>query len=76
LCPSTAGPRSIRDEPSSARPSEADRSIEASGESAHIDGNPQLTELMNSLVNGVSLADLQVRLSLGEHPPAGLSGPR
>lgn len=33
---------------------------------AYVDANPRLTEPMNSLVNGVNLADLQVRLALGE----------
>ena len=38
-------------------------------EPAYIDCNPRLTEPMNSLVNGVNLAELQLRLSLGEHLP-------
>jgi predicted ATP-grasp superfamily ATP-dependent carboligase len=42
---------------------------EASQEAAYIDCNPRLTEPMNSLVNGVNLADLHVRLSLGEELP-------
>lgn len=40
---------------------------ETSRRPAYIDCNPRLTEPMNSLVNGVNLADLQVRLTLGEH---------
>jgi hypothetical protein len=41
-----------------------------SGRPDYIDCNPRLTEPMNSLVNGVNLADLQVRLTLGEHLPS------
>jgi hypothetical protein len=37
---------------------------------AYIDANPRLTEPVNALVNGVNLPELQVRLSLGEHPEA------
>jgi len=33
---------------------------------AYIDANPRITEPVNALVNGINLADLQVRLSLGE----------
>lgn len=43
---------------------------EARAEPAYVDCNPRLTEPMNALVNGVNLPDLQVRLSMGEHPPA------
>ncbi len=45
---------------------------------SYIDANPRITEPMNAMVNGVNLADLQVRLSLGEtlsprlSPQAGL----
>lgn len=43
---------------------------ETSRRPAYIDCNPRLTEPMNSLVNGVNLADLQVRLTLGEGLPS------
>ena len=36
---------------------------------SYIDANPRITEPMNAVVNGVNVADLQVRLSLGEHMP-------
>ncbi|HVM72503.1 MAG TPA: hypothetical protein VMT91_12150 [Anaerolineales bacterium] len=39
---------------------------EQTGRPAYIDANPRITEPMNALVNGINLADLQVRLSLGE----------
>lgn len=35
---------------------------------SYIDANPRITEPMNAVVNGVNVADLQVRISLGEHP--------
>ena len=41
---------------------------EAEARPAYIDANPRITEPMNAFFNGVNLADLQVRLSLGEHP--------
>ena len=36
---------------------------------SYIDANPRITEPMNAVVNGVNVADMQVRLSLGEHVP-------
>jgi predicted ATP-grasp superfamily ATP-dependent carboligase len=36
---------------------------------SYIDANPRITEPMNAVVNGVNVADLQVRLSLGERTP-------
>jgi carbamoylphosphate synthase large subunit len=39
---------------------------EEAGRPSYIDANPRITEPMNALFNGVNLADLQVRLSLGE----------
>lgn len=43
---------------------------EAAGQAAYIDANPRLTEPVNALANGVNLPELQVLLSLGEHPDA------
>jgi predicted ATP-grasp superfamily ATP-dependent carboligase len=42
---------------------------EAAERPSYIDANPRLTEPMNAVVNGVNVADLQVRLSLGESVP-------
>jgi predicted ATP-grasp superfamily ATP-dependent carboligase len=42
---------------------------EETGTPAYIDANPRLTEPMNAVLNGVNVADLQVRLSLGERTP-------
>jgi len=36
---------------------------------SYIDANPRITEPMNAVVNGVNVADMQVRLSLGERTP-------
>ena len=36
---------------------------------SYIDANPRITEPMNAVVNGVNVADMQVRLSLGERRP-------
>lgn len=41
---------------------------EETGRPTYIDANPRITEPMNAFFNGVNLAELQVRLSLGEHP--------
>ncbi|MCB2177617.1 MAG: carbamoyl-phosphate-synthetase [Actinomycetales bacterium] len=49
---------------------------EATGRAAYIDPNPRLTEPMNALVNGANLAELQVRLSLGEQLPSVADGTR
>lgn len=46
------------------------------GRPSYVDPNPRLTEPMNSLLNGVNLADLQVRMSLGEHPRRAAAGTR
>ena len=37
---------------------------------SYIDANPRITEPMNAVVNGVNVADMQVRLSLGERTPS------
>lgn len=42
---------------------------ESTEQAAYIDANPRLTEPVNAFANGVNLPELQVRLSLGEHPP-------
>ena len=39
---------------------------ESSRQPSYIDANPRITEPMNALINGINLADMQVRLSLGE----------
>jgi predicted ATP-grasp superfamily ATP-dependent carboligase len=42
---------------------------EETGRPSYIDANPRITEPMNAVVNGVNVADMQVRLSLGEQIP-------
>lgn len=42
---------------------------EETGRPSYIDANPRITEPMNAVVNGLNVADMQVRLSLGERPP-------
>ena len=42
---------------------------EATGRPSYIDANPRITEPMNAVVNGLNVADMQVRLSLGERTP-------
>jgi hypothetical protein len=42
---------------------------EETGRPSYIDANPRITEPMNAVVNGVNVADMQVRLSLGERTP-------
>jgi len=42
---------------------------EALSSPSYIDCNPRITEPMNAMFNGVNLAELQVRLSLGETLP-------
>ena len=42
---------------------------EETGNPLYIDANPRITEPMNAVVNGVNVADMQVRLSLGERMP-------
>jgi len=45
--------------------------LRASGETPlYIDCNPRLVEPINALLSGLDLADLLVRVSLGESPPA------
>jgi len=50
---------------------------EAHSRPSYIDADPRITEPMDAYFNGVDLAELQVLLSLGEHPariPHGTSG--
>jgi predicted ATP-grasp superfamily ATP-dependent carboligase len=42
--------------------------LDAQGQPFYIDANPRLVEPMNAVFSGVNLADLLVRLSVGEHP--------
>lgn len=42
---------------------------ELDGRAYYIDANPRITEPMNSVVNGINLAEMQVRLSVGEYIP-------
>ncbi|MGD0762669.1 MAG: hypothetical protein ABR929_05665 [Roseiarcus sp.] len=42
---------------------------EETGRPSYIDANPRITEPMNAVVNGLNVADMQVRLSLGERTP-------
>jgi hypothetical protein len=42
---------------------------EATGRPSYIDANPRITEPMNAVINGRNVADMQVRLSLGERTP-------
>jgi predicted ATP-grasp superfamily ATP-dependent carboligase len=42
---------------------------EAEDKAYYIDANPRITEPMNAAVNGINLADMQVRLSMGELIP-------
>lgn len=42
---------------------------EQTGRPSYIDANPRVTEPMNAVVNGLNVADMQVRLSLGEQTP-------
>ena len=37
---------------------------------SYIDANPRITEPMNAAVSGVNVAEMQVRLSLGQHTPS------
>jgi predicted ATP-grasp superfamily ATP-dependent carboligase len=39
---------------------------ELDGKAYYIDANPRITEPMNAVVNGINLAEMQVKLSLGE----------
>jgi predicted ATP-grasp superfamily ATP-dependent carboligase len=39
------------------------------GKAYYIDANPRITEPMNSVVNGINLAEMQVQLSLGKFIP-------
>jgi biotin carboxylase len=40
---------------------------ESDGKAYYIDANPRITEPMNAAVNGINLADMQVRLSMMEY---------
>lgn len=42
---------------------------EETGRPSYIDANPRITEPMNAVINGLNVADMQVRLSLGERTP-------
>lgn len=42
---------------------------EASNTASYIDANPRLTEPMNAYFDGVDLPNLQIQLSLSQHPP-------
>jgi predicted ATP-grasp superfamily ATP-dependent carboligase len=43
---------------------------EETGSPSYIDANPRITEPMNAVLNGVNVADMQIRLSLGERTPS------